>query len=139
VGYKAPANMGVTTTSKGRTPASSQKVNSSPVPAQDTETNPKYIDGETDEFEFGGSLGAASAMVIFPLLMWYMWIGATYYDGSFPVPDAGQSWGDFVYHLAQLVYDGAYPTAKAWAVYWIFFIVEALMYVNYLAYNKVPG
>jgi delta24(24(1))-sterol reductase len=42
--------------------------------------------------------------------------------------------------LVQLVYEGAYPTAKAWAVYWIFFVVEALMYVDYLAYkNKVPG
>ena len=120
--------MGVTKTIKGRTPASSQEVDSSAVPAQDAEPKPKYIDGETDEFEFGGSLGAASAMLMFPLLMWYMWIGATYYNGSFPVPDAGQSWEDFVYHLAQLVYDGAYPTPKAWAVYWIFFITEALMY-----------
>ena len=120
--------MGVTKTIKGRTPASSQEVDSSAVPAQDAEPKPKYIDGETDEFEFGGSLGAASAMIMFPLLMWYMWIGATYYNGSFPVPDAGQSWEDFVYHFAQLVYDGAYPTPKAWAVYWIFFITEALMY-----------
>ena len=120
--------MGVTKTIKGRTPASSPKVDSSAVPAQEAEPKPKNIDGETDEFEFGGSLGAASAMIMFPLLMWYMWIGATYYNGSFPVPDAGQSWEDFVYHLAQLVYDGAYPTPKAWAVYWIFFITEALMY-----------
>ena len=131
--------MGVSTTIKGRTPASSQNVNSSAVPAQDAEPKSKYIDGETDEFEFGGSFGAASLMIGFPLLMWYMWIGATYYDGFFPIPNAEQSWGDFVYHLAHLVYGGAYPTAKAWAVYWTFFIVEALMYVNYLAYNRVQG
>lgn len=56
-----------------------------------------------------------------------MWIGATYYDGHFPTPDAGQSWGDFAHHLAHLVYEGAYPTAKAWAIYWVFFIFEALM------------
>jgi delta24(24(1))-sterol reductase len=132
--------MGVTTTIKSRTPASTQKVNSPAVPAQDSEPNPNYIDGETDEFEFGGSFGAAYLIIGFPLLMWYMWIGATYYGGSFPIPDAEQSWGDFAYHLVQLVYEGAYPTAKAWAVYWIFFVVEALMYVDYLAYkNKVPG
>jgi delta24(24(1))-sterol reductase len=90
----------------------------------------KYIDGEgaPDDFEFGGSLGAASLMVGFPLLMWYMWIGATYYDGQFPLPDANQTWGEFGRHLVQFVYEGAFPTAKAWAIYWIFFVLEAIMY-----------
>jgi delta24(24(1))-sterol reductase len=90
----------------------------------------KYTDGESDEFEFGGSLGAALLMISFPLLMWYMWIGATYYDGQFPVPNADQTWRDFGYHLARLVYEDAYPTAKAWAVYWGFFILEAIMSVT---------
>ncbi|KAB8244796.1 ergosterol biosynthesis ERG4/ERG24 family-domain-containing protein [Aspergillus flavus] len=54
-------------------------------------------DGSSAEFEFGGSFGAALLMTSFPLLMWYMWIGA-------------------------------YPTAKGWAIYWIFFILEAAMY-----------
>ncbi|CAI4215378.1 unnamed protein product [Parascedosporium putredinis] len=36
------------------------------------------------EFEFGGSLGTLGLMIGFPLLMWYMWIGATYYDGGIP-------------------------------------------------------
>ena len=44
----------------------------------------KYTDGEFDEFEFGGSFGAASLLISFPLVMWYMWIDATYYDGRFP-------------------------------------------------------
>jgi delta24(24(1))-sterol reductase len=87
-----------------------------------------YKDGASDEFEFGGSWGAASLMIGFPLLMWYMWIGATYYDGQLPLPGKDQSWSDFVQHLCQLVYQGAYPTAKAWAIYWIFFVFEALMY-----------
>lgn len=87
-----------------------------------------YKDGASDEFEFGGSLGAASLMIGFPLLMWYMWIGATYYNGQLPLPSKDQSWTDFVQHLCQLVYDGACPTAKAWAIYWIFFIFEAVMY-----------
>ena len=43
-----------------------------------------YKDGATDEFEFGGSLGALGLMIGFPLLMWYMWIGATHYDGHLP-------------------------------------------------------
>lgn len=60
--------------------------------------------------------------------MWYMWIGATYYDGQFPMPMPSQTWSDFGRHLLQLVYEGAYPTRKAWAIYWVFFILEALMY-----------
>ncbi|KAF3895112.1 Delta(24)-sterol reductase (Ergosterol biosynthesis ERG4/ERG24 family protein) [Trichophyton interdigitale] len=87
-----------------------------------------FIDGASDEFEFGGSFGTALLMTGFPLLMWYMWIGATYYDGSLPMPEANQSWVEFGHHLIQLVYEGAYPTYKAWAIYWIFFIMEAVMY-----------
>lgn len=90
---------------------------------------PKYTDGESDDFEFGGSLGVTALMISFPLIMWYMWIGATYYGGKLPLPTAGQTWGEFGYHLAQLVYEGAYPTAKAWAIFWTFFVVEAIMYL----------
>jgi delta24(24(1))-sterol reductase len=115
--------MAATARNRGTPPA--EKTNA----LKQTEHNPICTDGESDEFEFGGSLGAASLMIGFPLLMWYMWIGATYYDGQFPVPDVNQSWGDFFSHMARLVYEGAYPTAKAWAVYWIFFILEAIMFV----------
>lgn len=90
---------------------------------------PQYTDGESDDFEFGGSLGVTALMISFPLLMWYMWIGATYYDGQLPLPAAGQTWEEFGRHLAHLVYEGAYPTAKAWAVFWTFFLAEAVMYV----------
>ncbi|KAJ5376425.1 hypothetical protein N7509_013311 [Penicillium cosmopolitanum] len=88
----------------------------------------KFADGASDEFEFGGSFGAALLMIGFPLLMWYMWIGATYYDGMLPLPTANQTWADFVIFLCKLVYEGAYPTGKAWAIYWTFFIMEAFMY-----------
>ncbi|KAK2055101.1 ergosterol biosynthesis ERG4/ERG24 family protein [Colletotrichum caudatum] len=74
----------------------------------------KYKDCASDKFEFGGSLGTLALMIRFPLLMWYMWIGATYYDGRIPLPRPNQS--------------GAYPTAKAWVIYWVFFVGEALMY-----------
>lgn len=80
------------------------------------------------EFEFGGSVGTLALMIFFPLLMWYMWIGATYYDGKPPLPAAGQSLSDFGRHLANLVYTGAYPHAKAWAMYWIFFVFEGACY-----------
>lgn len=98
---------------------------------------PTPSDGETDEFEFGGSLGAVGLMIGFPILMWYMWIGATYYDGQIPLPDKHQSWPEFGLHLFHLAYTGAFPTAKAWAIYWSFFVVEAVMYC-YMpgVYNK---
>jgi delta24(24(1))-sterol reductase len=80
------------------------------------------------EYEFGGPWFVAVMMVGFPILMWYMWIGATYYDGGFPVPAAGQSLGDFAKHCANLVYTGAFPHTKAWLMYWIFFVVEGAFY-----------
>jgi delta24(24(1))-sterol reductase len=83
----------------------------------------------TDHFEFGGSWGVLAMMLGFPCLMWYMWIGATYYDGHVPLPAEGQSTGDFLRHLCQLVYNGAFPSLKAWAIYWTFFIFEALCYL----------
>lgn len=92
-----------------------------------TTTN-KFRDGASDEFEFGGPVGAALITIGSPLIMWYMWIGATYYDGQFPLPEFNQTWTDFGRHLFQLVYEGAYPSRKAWAIYWVFFILEAIMY-----------
>ncbi|CAN8105919.1 unnamed protein product [Discula destructiva] len=91
------------------------------------------------KFEFGGSLGVTAMMIGFPLLMWYMWIGATYYDGGLPSRAAGQSWADFFNHLGHLVYTGAFPTVKAWAMYWSFFVFEMLLYLvapGVYAYGK---
>jgi len=79
-------------------------------------------------FEFGGSWGTSALMLGFPTLMYYMWIGATYYDGHLPLPDKGQSMGDFIQEMGRTVYQGAYPSAKAWAMYWVFFVFEMAMY-----------
>ena len=54
-------------------------------------TASKFTDGASDEFEFGGSVGAMMLIIGFPLLMWYMWIGATYYDGMLPLPKFNQT------------------------------------------------
>lgn len=79
--------------------------------------------------EFGGSWGVSAMMVGFPLLMYYMWIGATYYGGRVPSREPGQSMGDFLQHLGHLVYEGAYPSAKAWAIYWVFFVFQGFLYI----------
>ncbi|KAI0024243.1 ergosterol biosynthesis ERG4/ERG24 family-domain-containing protein [Xylariomycetidae sp. FL0641] len=79
-------------------------------------------------FEFGGSPGTLALMIFFPALMYYMWIGATYYDGHLPWPEQDQSLADFVNHLGHLIYTGAFPSLRAWKIYWTFFIFEAILY-----------
>lgn len=90
--------------------------------------NAVFNDGHSEEFEFGGSLGVLALMIGFPILMWYMWIGAIYYNGKIPLPKDGETLTEFAHHLVNLVYEGAYPTAKAWVIYWVWFVVEMLMY-----------
>lgn len=51
------------------------------------------------EFEFGGAIGTGFAMVFFPFLMWYLWIGQEYYNGQLPLPTKGESWSDFASNL----------------------------------------
>ena len=80
-------------------------------------------------FEFGGAWGVSAMMVFFPLLMYYMWIGATFYDGHLPLPESEQSLSEFARHLGNLVYEEAFPSLKAWAIYWTFFIFEAACYL----------
>lgn len=79
--------------------------------------------------EFGGPWGVTLIMILFPLLMWYMWIGATYYDGQLPLPGENQTWLVFARHLCFLIYTDAFPGPRAWAIYWTFLIVEALFYL----------
>jgi Delta24(24(1))-sterol reductase len=81
------------------------------------------------EYEFGGPIGVTAMMIGFPILMWYMWLGATYYDGHFPQPREGQSAVEFWNEAVHLVYVGAFPHARAWVIYWTFFILEGLFYL----------
>lgn len=80
------------------------------------------------EFEFGGSVGTGFMMLFFPILMWYMWVGATYYGGKFPYRTPGQSWAEFGTHLVDLVYTNAFPHSKAWLWYWSYLIFEGACY-----------
>ncbi|KAJ5738796.1 ERG4/ERG24 ergosterol biosynthesis protein [Penicillium malachiteum] len=100
------------------------------------------MDSKVDDsghFEFGGSIGCLGLMIGFPLLMYYMWIGAMYYDGKFPLPEKDQSYVDFGKHLGHLVYIGAFPHVRAWRIYWTYFIFEAVCYVlmpGFTCYGK---
>lgn len=90
-------------------------------------TDPKV--DYSGHLEFGGSLGVSVVMVGFPLLMYYMWIGATYYNGYLPKPAPGESYVAFAKQMGNLVYTGAFPSLKAWTIYWAFFIFEATCYM----------
>ena len=103
--------------------------NDSAKAGQISGTKKGYKIDYTDHFEFGGTPGVLALMIGFPLLMYYMWAGATYYDGKLPLPAEGQSLGDFIKHLYDLCYKGAFPSLKAWAIYWLFFIFEGLCYM----------
>ncbi|KAI5296353.1 C-24(28) sterol reductase [Ascosphaera acerosa] len=81
------------------------------------------------EYEFGGPWGVLSMMIGFPALMYYMWLGATYFDGHFPWPEEGQSWCDFFHYAGHLIYTGAFPTLRAWRIYWSFCIFEGFLYL----------
>ena len=104
----------------------------------DTIVQPKFIDGwevgtdpkidSTGHFDFGGSIGTLCMMIGFPLLMWYMWIGATFYDGAIPTRETGQTLEEFGKHLFDLVYEYAYPSLYAWQIYWIFFVLQMAFY-----------
>ena len=83
----------------------------------------------SDHLEFGGPLGVSAITIGFPLLMYYMWIGATYYDGHLPLPAKGQSTSDFFRQLGIMIYDGAFPHLRAWIAYWSFFLFEAVCYI----------
>lgn len=79
-------------------------------------------------FDFGGSWGVSAMMIGFPTLMYYMWIGATFYDGKFPTPSVGESFLDFVKHCGNLVYEYAFPGLFAWEIYWGYLILEGAFY-----------
>ncbi|EAW13278.1 c-24(28) sterol reductase [Aspergillus clavatus NRRL 1] len=92
-------------------------------PTKEVQPHPK------EEFEFGGAPGVALLMLGFPGLMYYMYIGAVFYGGHLPTPDANQTWPDFVSHLGNLAYTHAFPHRKAWIIYWTFLILEGVGYL----------
>lgn len=95
-----------------------------PIPGKGTESEPLIktehaVDGwkpgadyrvdYSGHKEFGGSFGVSAMMIGFPLLMWYMWIGSTFYGGGLPLPTEGQTLGEFFQHLFDLVHLLGFP------------------------------
>ena len=117
----------MTVTSNGKASTPKPKSKSRIVDGWEKGLDPK-ID-YSGHYEFGGSAGVLAMMIGFPMLMYYMWIGATYYNGQFPRPAKGQSFSEFIAYLGYLVYTGAFPSLKAWTIYWVFFLFEGACYI----------
>jgi delta24(24(1))-sterol reductase len=84
---------------------------------------------EKGKSEFGGAFGMGTMMICFPALMYYMWIGAIFYDGKFPSRTEGESWQHFFGHMWHLVKTEAYPNNHAWQIYWFFGLAQMAFYM----------
>ncbi|ODV90697.1 hypothetical protein CANCADRAFT_2426 [Tortispora caseinolytica NRRL Y-17796] len=83
---------------------------------------------EPEDFAFGGPVGVTAMMIGFPILMYYLWISSTFYDGSFAWPEDGQSWGDFLFTLVDYIWVDAFPNISSWVFVWGFLFMEAVFY-----------
>ncbi|KAG5359198.1 Delta(24(24(1)))-sterol reductase [Yarrowia sp. C11] len=90
----------------------------------------KAEDAAHQGYDFGGPIGALGMMTGFPVLMWYLYISSTYYDGLFAWPAAGQTWSEFGLQLWHYWLQGCFPTWQAWAMLWIFLGIQAVFYVT---------
>lgn len=82
------------------------------------------------EYEFGGPVGAAGMMIGFPLLMYYMWISAQFYEGKPAWPADDQTWGQFIGQLYQYFSDYGVPSYKSYGIFITFILVQAIFYVT---------
>ncbi|OLL26063.1 Delta(24(24(1)))-sterol reductase [Neolecta irregularis DAH-3] len=83
----------------------------------------------SNHFEFGGPWGCAALMVTFPMLMYYLWISAAVYRGSFARPYSDESLLTFARRLIGYVSQSAWPHRGAWIFYWSFLVIQAVFYV----------
>lgn len=93
-----------------------------------------YLAKDEIEWEFGGPLGALGMMVGFPLLMYYMWISAQFYNGlpAWPAPD--QSWSEFIgTDLFGYFLQAGIPSLKT------IFVFTSYMFVQGIFYLTLPG
>ena len=65
-----------------------------------TPTKPKSKPGhkvdKSGKFEFGGDFGTLAMMIIFPVLMYYLWICSTFYGGALEWKKGSETWLAFL-------------------------------------------
>ena len=81
-----------------RRPRSPRKV--SRATAETPTTKPKSKPGhkvdKSGKFEFGGDFGTLAMMIIFPILMYYLWICSTFYGGALEWKKGSETWLAFL-------------------------------------------
>lgn len=106
-----------------------------PLVEERREVKPGYLPKEEIEWEFGGPVGALGMMVGFPLLMYYMWISAQFYDGKPAWPAENQTWKEFVAgDLFQYFVKYGIPSFKSWFIFTLFILVQAAFYLTFARY-----
>ncbi|CCF58938.1 hypothetical protein KAFR_0F03420 [Kazachstania africana CBS 2517] len=88
----------------------------------------KYLKPEEIEYEFGGVPGVIGMLVGFPLLMYYMWICAEFYNGKLALPAHGETWSHFIGTLYDIFLKHAIPSARAWTVFLTFWAFQIVFY-----------
>ena len=83
--------------------------------------------------EFGGSPGCTAIMIFSPILMYYFWACIEYYQGALQYPGSveGETLWDVLPYLSRMwghVYEGAYPTLKAFQIYTYFMIFQVCLW-----------
>lgn len=107
---------------------SHEDATSNPVVSRNSKDSHK-IDS-SGQYEFGGPIGCSALMIVFPCLMYYLWICATYYGGHFATPNRGEGFGGFAKRMIDHVTHGAFPSLKAWSIYWGFLVIQAVFYLT---------
>lgn len=64
------------------------------------------------KFEFGGTVGTASMMIFFPMLMYYLWICSTFYGGSLQFKRSSETWLAFADRMVAHVTKVALPFSR---------------------------
>lgn len=77
--------------------------------------------------EFGGPISVFFFIIFAHVLVYYLWISATYYHGSVIYPSSiADSWL-FLARMCQHIVDGAYPTTYAFVIYIGFFTFQLFL------------
>ena len=88
----------------------------------------KYLKPEEIEYEFGGVPGVIGMLVGFPLLMYYMWICAEFYDGQIALPSENETWSHFLNTLYEIFLNNAIPSKYIWTVFMTFWLFQIIFY-----------
>lgn len=90
-----------------------------------------YLSKDEIEWDFGGPIGALAMMTGFPLLMWYMWISAEFYNGYPALPSEGQSWSQFITgDLWGYFYEFGLPGFGEWFFFTSFVLMQGFFYLT---------